>query len=191
MYTPEEFKHHWSLVSSKELITYTYEETANTPLQKSTKDFLAIAGLPESASPFLSFNQKIYHNDLINLKDHLELIGNSFVNYYTIGGADNVEICVDTNHEDRIVMLDIDYIWEVDSGELPIYPEEECPIRFMNSSISRLAECLCGFQRFLGNKEVSRSRVEYLQAALEEIDPPCIEEKAFWWWETQYDAIFS
>jgi hypothetical protein len=198
MLTPEEFRKQWLIEPKDNLVSYTEEELPASLLGLPTKQFLKQAGLPASAPPFLSFNEKLYSPVLQNVKQYYKLQGEDFATYYMIGseGGGDV-ICIDTKNQDQVMVLSSDHIHSVDNDEEQDYHPQFVPVMFMNSSILQLAECLLVYRNF-----VSRIRAEHngqsfveitpsadaiakLAKELEAVDLQSIKEKSFWWHQIQ------
>lgn len=195
--SPEEFKRVWTSITDDKLIAYRYEEMANCTLKKDTKDFLAIAGLPDECSPNLFFHEKLSSLNLISLKESLLLERDDLIYHYLIGISDNTSICIDANDEDKIVIIDIEYPAEIDAGM-----KGRIPIQLMNSSVGQLAECLLVYLQFwldiqkekkggTFSSESTEARTAYLQSMMYKIDPPCMDEEAFWPAQTDERALFG
>ena len=188
---PKQFEKQWQSFAQgydmATLIRYSLEELQNVPLQENTKAFLSISGLPIECSPEMGFSQKIYSSNLESLKSHLELEGDDFAHHYLIGGYDTHAICIDVSQRDAIYAIEMDYAHEVDLGE---YDGEEFegyyPVMFVNSTIEALAECLLIYNQ---HPTDSVAALLNLRSLLSAVDPPCIAEKALWWWESDERQI--
>ena len=133
----EDFKIEWNRLNSGReisfpLISYTPEELRNVNLRASTKEFLTISGIPESAPPFLGFGFK----PLVSLKSEFNLENDYYSDYIVIGSTSGMEFCIDCNNNDQIILFDRYEVLSHDGnkGEVEPYP--------VNSSISQLAESL-------------------------------------------------
>jgi hypothetical protein len=196
--TPVEFRMQWLIEPKDRLVSYTAEELQASFFGLPTKQFLKEAGLPASAPPFLSFNEKVYSPVLRNVKQYYKLQGEDFSSYYVIGseGGGDV-ICIDTKNQDQIMILSSDHIHTVDNEEEQDYHPQFVPVMFMNSSIHQLAECLLVYRNFVSTiraEHNGQSFVEITPSAdaltklakeLEAVDLQSIKEKSFWWYQIQ------
>ena len=173
-----------------EITTYSHEELKNTILLPETKEFLVIGGLPkETAHASMTFNEKLYTSNVQSLKDQILLEGDYFAHYHVIGSVDNGWICVNSDADDQVLVLDVDYPSLVEY-EQEASSDEYRGKWFMNSSVFQMAKCVLAYQKFFRESSVDdETAVKDLRENMREIDPVCMEKNAFWWYETQYDTL--
>lgn len=130
------FKEKWLSVKGDEVSPLSLSAIEELPLKPDTKSFLAVCGLPVAASPFLTFvidTDDVYSriDYLPNQYDHL---GKEFGEFVVIGSDGEANpIVIDTASNDMIMWLD---------------HEDSFNKRYMNSSISKLAEFLLAYRDF-------------------------------------------
>ena len=131
--TPEEFIEKWG--NGEKLNPVNYERLKSLNLSKETTDFLKIAGLPYSASPFLSFTKDTPTNGIDTLSKVYGL-DNQYDKFIMIGsdGSGN-PIVIDISKSENIVLLD--------------HESEFCIIELINSSINNLGACLLYYRNFI------------------------------------------
>lgn len=128
----------------------------NLKLPKYLSEFLTTVGLPESASPGLSFDFELDGRIApVDKYAHMIVIGsNSFGDDVCLDAKDNYAV-VYLNHDDDFRRI------------------------FINSSVLSLAECLC---LYLGHRH--RKDPSDLLNAIGRIDPGAIEGGTFWYSES-------
>lgn len=133
--TPEEFKIIWTK-NGDFTSPINPAQLNELKLTKSTVEFLTISGLPEEASPFLTFvkNSEDEYDKITLLTAQYNFLESEFDKYIVIGsdGNGNV-IALNKNGNDQIEWLD---------------HEDYFSSRFMNSSIIQLADCLKIYRDF-------------------------------------------
>lgn len=188
----KQFRTKWLLVSPEsDLTTYDYSNLENTDLSQEAKDFLVTGGIPkETWHNSMTFNEKIYGSNIVSLKDQVSLINNDFAHYYVIGSVENGWICINSNLNNKIIIVDVEYPNTVDSGKSKRSSSDRYQgEQFMNSSLPKMAECVLAYQRFCQESEVDDQSINNLQNSMREIDLACMEENTFWWYETQTDTL--
>jgi hypothetical protein len=157
------------------------------PVSASTLNFLIEAGLPESAVPSLRLD-----GISEGLKPIYEVYGRpqdwsddekQRLSPYLLLGDDEGgnPICIDLPNNERVVWVDHEDYFHAS--------------RFINSSVSQLAECVLVFAEFIlkyqqefgedadvFDGEVPISMIEDLTQQMQRIDPPAIENGAFWFY---------
>lgn len=127
--TAEEFKLLW-ISEGDSIIKYEIKNLLSLNLQKTTMDFLTKGGLPNSAAPFLNFDEKLetlnnyYNFDNIKFDDYI-VIG-------TDGCGD--PIVINTSQNDIIECLNHD------DDFLP---------RFFNSSLNQFCQFVLNYRNFI------------------------------------------
>ena len=125
-------------------------------LPKELSEFLTTVGLPESASPWLSFDFNLHGRVTpVDAYPHMIAIGSN---------SSGDDVCLDANDNYSVVYLNHD-----DSFR---------PI-FINSSVPLFAECLC---LYLGHRH--RNDPPNLLDAIGKIDAAAIEPSTFWYDES-------
>ncbi len=119
-------------------------------------DFVTTAGLPESASPWLSFD--------FNVDGRIAPV-DTFPHMIAIGSnSSGDDVCLDVNDNYSLVYLNHDDLFRR---------------IFINSSVSLFAECLC---LYLGRRH--RNDPIDLLNAIGKIDPKATEIGTFWYTES-------
>ncbi len=106
--TPSEFKHIWIHNNFSPWIDFPSEVVESSPFLSSTKAFLGV-GLPESGIPYTNFGIEDYDGKFCSVKSYYEAYATAEgTEFYWMIGADGAgnPICIDTAHNDRIVYLD-------------------------------------------------------------------------------------
>lgn len=150
---PEDLRDELGLES---FVTLDADAADELKLPKYLYDFLTTVGLPESASPWLSFDFDLDGRIAAFEKyPHMIPIGSN-------GSGDDV--CLDSKDNYAVVYLNHD---------------EGFQCIFINSSVLLLAECLC---LYLGHRH--RKDPSDLLNAIGRIDPGAIEVGTFWYTES-------
>ncbi|MBI1183274.1 hypothetical protein GC194_03310 [bacterium] len=133
--TAAEFKLKWTK-NGDSTSPIKVDQLQSFGLNKNTIDFLTIAGLPEEASPFLTFvgDSASSYDRISTLALQYDTMASDDDSYLIIGsdGSGN-PIAIDTKHNDQIVWLD---------------HEQNFSSNFMNSSIHQLAAFLLIYRAF-------------------------------------------
>ncbi len=176
---PQEFIEKWGADGDPRMVL-SQERLQKTKLKTSTAEFLAVAGLPQSAAPFLSFGEPKEESSPFGLKlphvfDHL---GEEFARFIVLGfdGSGN-PIAIDTENVDQVVWLD---------------HEEDFRHAYMNSSIGALANFLLGYRDFVQdllnakgedaflNGNYEDHELEKLRQKLAIVDSRALDAGNFW-----------
>jgi hypothetical protein len=176
---PQEFIEMWGS-DGDPCIVLSQERLQKIKLKASTAEFLAVAGLPQSAAPFLSFGELNEASSPFGLKlsavfNHL---GGEYERFIVLGfdGSGN-PIAIDTANDDQVVWLD---------------HEEDFRHAYMNSSIGALATFLLGYRDFVQdllkakgedaflNGEYEDHELAELQQKLELVDNRAFASGTFW-----------
>ena len=180
--TPLNFKNNWTNIDEP-LSPLTPARLDRFQLQKSTLDFLTIAGLPIYCEPNLSFANDT--DDIVyginKLTEQFSFGDNKakYENYVVIGSCrDGDAIAVDTNYNDKIVELD---------------HEDLFSSKYFNSSINALADFLLLYQDFekevLLNKDSADNfqifnftddQFETLKQKMIAVDKDAVFNEGFW-----------
>ena len=152
------------------LVKANVEAIREKPFSESLKQFLVHSGLPESAAPFLTFEEV---NE--NAPQIFEIFGPAetwqevhkqrLIQYFVIGmdGAGN-PICVDTENGERIVLLD--------------HEDYFVSIQFVNSSISQLCNSLLAYRE----QYISKATHKEVMDNLKNIDAVALQNNSFWFY---------
>ena len=177
---PSEFKTAWT-ESEQNLQPISLQTLSRFELDKETVEFLSQSGLPSDAAPFLSFVRDVYPNDKYStisfLTEWFDFLEPEFHKYIVIGsdGSGDV-IAINTANNFIIEWLD---------------HEDYFSSRFMNSSISHLANCLLCYKDFIKtinagktadecfDTEFTDGQFDTLHDILESIDLRAMQE-GFW-----------
>jgi len=176
---PQEFTEKWG-PDGDPCIVLSQERLQKVNLKASTAEFLAVAGLPQSAAPFLSFSEVNEASSPFGLKltavfHHL---GREYERFIVLGfdGSGN-PIAIDTANDDQVVWLD---------------HEENFRHAYMNSSIGALATFLLGYRDFVQdllkakgedaflNGEYGDHELVELRQQLELVDSRAFDSGTFW-----------
>jgi hypothetical protein len=182
--TPLDFKRNWKY---KELplspISLTRIKRFN--LRPSTKEFLTLAGLPVTASPFLSFANDTddYIDGIGRLSERCEGVDSSFDKYIVIGACcDGDPIAINELHDDRIFWLD---------------DEDNFNPFFFNTSINALANFLTIYKDFEvsvlkehgdeGYRKGYFTDVQFqrMKEGMEQSDIDAVNKEGFWKFELE------
>jgi len=176
--TPEEFKIIWTK-NGDEISPINHVQLKELKLTKSTFDFLTISGLPEEASPFLTFAKDSgdEYEKIRLLTQQYDFLESEFDKFIVIGSDGNGDvIAVNTKENDQIEWLD---------------HEDYFSSRFMNSSIIQLADFLKIYRDFneiiltengedaVMNCNFTDKQFETLKQNMMKADPKAIES-GFW-----------
>lgn len=176
---PQEFTEKWG-PDGDPCIVLSQERLQKVNLKASTAEFLAVAGLPQSAAPFLSFGEVNEASSPFGLKltavfDHL---GREYERFIVLGfdGSGN-PIAIDTANDDQVVWLD---------------HENNFRHAYMNSSIGALATFLLGYRDFVQdllnakgedaflNGEYGDHELAELRQKLALVDSRAFDSGTFW-----------
>ena len=180
--TPLNFKNNWTNIDEP-LSLLTPARLDRFKLQKSTLEFLTIAGLPIYCEPNLSFVNDT--DDIVyginKLTEQFNFGDNKakYENYVVIGScSDGDAIAIDTNYNDKIVELD---------------HEDLFSSKYFNSSINTLADFLLLYQEFekevLLNKDSADNfqifnftdvQFETLKQKMIAVDKEAVFKEGFW-----------
>lgn len=193
---PAVFREAWGGDSSTYLVSYDSLSLKNLPISKSAKAFLSQAGLPKSCQPSLFFDERLYAEDLRNIKDVLALKNNDLIHQYVIGSAETGMIYIDSQDDDKVKIMDIAYAHRIDTRNTSGLRPDYIPQMFMNSSVGHLAHCLLIYRQFVAKTRAVRNNqyfadfeptdqeLEDVRKELLQADPNCLSEKSFWTIET-------
>ncbi|USD25793.1 SUKH-4 family immunity protein [Flagellimonas marinaquae] len=184
--TPEDFKQKWTSIEDN-LNPISAERLRGLGLCCETIEFLVNSGLPDSASPFLSFseNSEDLFDGVHKLNKVYDILEPEFEKYVVIGScSDGDPIVVNTKQGDRIEFLD---------------HEDYFSSRIFNSDISRLAKCLLAYRNFVDtileengedaylDSDFTDDQFEKLKDEIQLADSKAMENGAFWAIQLQMD----
>lgn len=176
--TPEEFKIIWTK-NGDATSPINPIQLKELKLTKNTVDFLTISGLPEEASPFLTFVKESgdEYETITLLTEQYDFLESEFDKFIVIGSDGNGDvITVNTKKNDQIEWLD---------------HEDYFSSRFMNSSIIHLADFLKIYRDFneiiltengedaVMDCNFTDEQFEILKQKMMKADPKAIEN-GFW-----------
>lgn len=175
MITPQEFLDSWDK-ETYGLVEYDNKAIDSFSLSQESKDFLSKAGLPESASPFLTFEctAKGGGGRLTEKYDDSDPLYSKYI-YVGFTGSGN-PICID-EEDDEVIYIDLDN------------ENEEV---FINSSIAQFAESLLAYVDFIKKikaengrsafleRKATKDSLEWIANRLEEIDADSLSQGSFW-----------
>lgn len=175
--TPQDFKTTWTN-EEETLSPLSPNRLKGLGLKKETIDFLSIAGLPDEAAPFLSFDQDSDEDGICKLSDLFDFLPKFFKNYISIGsvGSGN-PIAIDIENGDQVKWID---------------HENDFAGHYMNGSISQLASFLVIYRDFvftvLSDKgedaildsNFSDQHYETLKQRMLNVDPEALNKSRFW-----------
>jgi hypothetical protein len=178
--SPSEFQTAWTK-SERNLLPVSLQTLSRFELNKETVDFLSQSGLPSDAAPFLGFVGDVHPKDKYStisfLTEWFDFLESEYSRYIVIGsdGSGDV-IAINTKNNDAIEWLD---------------HEDYFSSRFMNASITQLANCLLCYRDFVKainagktvdecfDTEFTDGQFDALRDILENIDPRAVKE-GFW-----------
>jgi len=146
-----EFKNKW-IEEESNLNQIRKSNLQGLNLSINTIEFLHYSGLPEDASPFLSFNkdsEDIFESaqKLTTLYDFVE---KEFEKYIVIGSCNDGDfIVINTNENDQIECLD---------------HENNFSSEFFNTNINNLAACLLAYRNFVNMTIIENGEDAYLES---------------------------
>jgi len=175
--TPRDFKTTWTN-EGETLSPFDPNRLKSLGLKKGTIDFLSIAGLPDDAAPFLSFDQDSDEDAICRLSDQYDFLPRFLKHYISIGsdGSGN-PIAIDTENRDQIKWID---------------HENDFADRYMNGSISQLASFLVIYRDFVFtvlrekgedailDSNFSDQHYETLKQRMLAVDPEALNKNGFW-----------
>ena len=184
MITAEQFKDAWENPSfpiekfmrkHERLVPIPDELAGLSQLPEPIRKFMSASGLPGSAAPFLSFNER---DDTLKTYAGVAQADARFNRYLVIGsdGGGNM-ICLDDQDSYSVVLLDHDNSNAAD---------------FMNSSVPQLAECLLAYRELVHRTNEENGPDAYLDGEVPKevakwfidrvtgVDPAALKEGAFW-----------
>lgn len=171
MISSNEFKEKWN----KELyplIEYDKEVVDNLEIPLESKKFLIEAGLPESATPFLSF-ETMNKGALLTLREKYSIDKD----YIYIGFTGDGDILAIENNSGVIITIN----------------HETHEKAYVNNSVPQLAQSLLEYSEFVKrikkasgrraylNRDCSKEELEVIKNKLTIIDDKSINNKSFWW----------
>lgn len=175
MITPQEFLDNWD-EETYGLVEYDYKVIDSYSLSQESKDFLIKAGLPESASPFLTFESSLKGGGVRLTEKHNDA-DPLYSKYIYVGFTGNGHpICID---EENDVVIFIDY-------------DKENEEAFINSSIAQFAESLLVYVDFIKKikaengrrafleRKATKDLLEWIANRLVEIDADSLTQGSFW-----------
>lgn len=183
--TPQDFKNAWTGTNGDSLIPLSEERFKGLRLRPETTDFLRVAGLPESAAPYLSFvkDTSDLYDGINKLTKQYEFIDESYDKFVVIGsdGSGN-PIAINTAAGDRIEWID----------------HEDFSSRYLNASIHHLADTLIAYRNFVRlllerhenafmDSDFTDEQFKALEAQILSIDGQALAENSFW--KAELDAL--
>ena len=175
MITPQEFLDSWDK-ETYGLVEYDNKVIDTCSLSQESKNFLVKAGLPESASPFLTFESSAKGGGG-RLTEKYDDADPLYSKYIYVGFTGNGHpICIDEGN-DEVIYIDYD---------------KENEEVFVNSSIAQLAESLLVYVDFIKKikaengrrafleRKATKDSLEWIANRLEEIDADSLTQGSFW-----------
>ncbi|PFR94846.1 SUKH-4 family immunity protein [Priestia megaterium] len=174
MILPKAFNNSWNVEKDGPLIKFEYATLQSTGFSEEVKQFLSLAGLPETPAPYLDFTSS---QGVLKPITSIFSMSEEFQNCWFLGStAAGDPICL-TKETENVVFLD------KSNGDKKV---------FINSSINQFAECLLvysimidqavqlnGEDAFIDN-DIPESVIKWLKERLNNIDPKCMGSKCFW-----------
>lgn len=180
---PEEFVKRWGGDDEEEFVSFDAATTEEWNIGEDSARFLAEAGLPASAAPFLSFGETGRLWDVWNFGEDTEYARELFSQYIALGtdGSGN-PLCIDEENNGIVVALDHDFGFQA--------------VTFVNSSVQQLAECLLVYRvaleeaQRLGTEEAvagtevesesGEAIAEWVEQEFMRIDSRAMSKECFW-----------
>lgn len=174
MISPQKFTDNWN----KEvfpLIKYTANRVNSLLISEEAKEFMIIAGLPESAAPFLNFETE--EKGGIKKVTEKYNLNEKYSKYIYLGFTETGNPLCLVEESGEVVYLD---------------HENKYNEIFINSSIPLLAESLLEYSEFIKKiKQINGRRafldrnapndiIEWFKQRLYEIDPIALNDTCFW-----------
>lgn len=185
--TAEKFKENWAK-NGDSTSPLNSEQLKSFNLSVETVDFLIQSGLPDEASPYLSFVQDSDEEfeQIALLSRQYPFLGPEFEKYVSIGFDGNGDVIViNTKEEDQIEWLD---------------HEDSFSSRFMNSSILQLAQFLIFYRDFTEtiiaengedafmDANFTDQQYSVLMQKMNESDPKALESG---FWQQELDLLLE
>ncbi|QDU87801.1 hypothetical protein Pla175_11680 [Pirellulimonas nuda] len=174
--SPTDFRNRWCDDDDESLVSYPADSLVDVAVPEEHRVFLAAAGLPDSAAPFLDFAGP--NNGIVQTAADLWKLPPAFDRYRVIGSNGSGDpLCIDESAGGQIVYLNHD-----------------CDFRrvVMNSSVIHLAESLLAFRHVVRETQQQNGEDAYLDGhiatdlqawlrnELSQIDPLALQEDGFW-----------
>lgn len=156
-----EIKEAWlGLSSYNEWTEFTRVQLDQVKLKKETIDFLAV-GFMTSAAPFLDFNEysdkEEFQNFVEFYKKYDQDLNDKLKRFVPFGSDSSGNmICIDTEQDDRIVILDHEYEFEKSY--------------FINSNLNEFANCILTYNTFVESIQTKYGEDAFLDATFKEED---------------------
>lgn len=175
MITPQEFLGKWNS-ETYGLVNYDEASINSYSLTNETKDFLIIAGLPESAPPFLTFESS-NNGGGIKLTEQNNTLGKMYDGYIYMGyTGSGYPVCI---NESTSEVVYIDY-------------DNNNSVVLINSTIAAFAESLLVYVDFIKKVKAINGRRAYLEKnatkelldwvfkSFNQIDAISLKQGGFW-----------
>ncbi|MBQ0910011.1 SUKH-4 family immunity protein [Flavobacterium sp. F-328] len=183
-----DFKINWQKGDLDEWFDFEELEIDKTNLSSLTKEFLK-NGFPENPSPYLGFGLRSFDNKFYTISEYYTdyELSNGYQNYWIFGsdGSGNI-ICIDSNQNDRIVILD--------------HEENFGIFQIMNKDIIELSKCLLEYKNFIEEiqnefgedgfieSKFTEVHLDKLKVNFIKINPNIFEESDFW--DSEIDNLY-
>lgn len=179
MILPEEFHDKWDANKDGPLIKFNSKALMNIEFSNEVKNFLSVAGLPETPPPYLEFTSS---QSLLKSITNVFNMPEEFRKYWFLGSTGSADpICIIEKQENIVFLNNSDDYKEV----------------FINSSISQFAECLLIYSKMIDkaievngedafiDNEIPECVIGWFKEELERIDAKSIEKGCFWFTEIE------
>jgi hypothetical protein len=168
--TPQDFIKRWG-TEEEPLVKVPPQSVRALTIPEDARQFLAKAGLPASAAPFLSFDAVA--EGLRPVKDRIRGFKGAAAEYLIIGGDGG----------GNPIVLD-------DKGEVRLVdPDAPGGLTFMNSSVAHLAACLLAARAIYDVDDLPRRTLAEMYAKnITQADARAMEPGGYWWSETRMFA---
>ena len=151
--SPEEFRMKWCAQADEELVGYSAKAVDALKIPAESKRFLKVAGLPDSAAPFLDFEYDAKRGAIPTIVEVWKLPP-TYDCYRVIGwNGSGDPVCLDESKAGEVVYLNHD---------------NEFQRVFVNTSVERLAGCLLVFREMVARAQLERGQDAYLNADVPE-----------------------
>ncbi len=175
---PEEFARRWGS-TEEELVPLDPELMKSWNIGADSIQFLAEAGLPDSAAPFLVFGQAGRLWEVWDFAEDAEYARELFASYIQIGLTETGNpLCLDEDQNGMVLMLDPEFGFQA--------------LTFVNSTVQQLAECLLVYRVALEeiqrsyseeagiNKELLAGIADWVEQEVMRIDSRAMGRECFW-----------
>lgn len=177
--SPDDFRKRWCKDDEDSLVVYSTESLVEVSIPDESRVFLTLAGLPESAAPFLDFSAP--ENGTLPTAAAVWHLPSDYDCYRIIGSDGSGDpLCIDESRDGQVVSLNHDNFFQR---------------VLINSSIPQLAESLLAYRHLVIETQkrngedafldgdIPGELKQWLRKELIRIDSSAVQENCFWSYE--------